>query len=32
VTVRARDGERILPADYARKHVELAYAATVYGA
>ncbi len=32
VTVTGRDGERILPADYARKHVELAYATTVYGA
>jgi hypothetical protein len=32
VTVTGRDGERILPADYARKYVELAYATTVYGA
>ena len=30
--VRGRPGSRVLPATYARKHVELAYATTVHGA
>jgi exodeoxyribonuclease V alpha subunit len=30
--VRGRGGERTLPADYVRRHVELAYATTVHGA
>ncbi|WP_426246551.1 MobF family relaxase [Nocardioides sp. LHG3406-4] len=30
--VRGRPGSRVLPAPYARKHVELAYATTVHGA
>lgn len=30
--VRGRCGERRLPAEYARRHVELAFATTVYGA
>lgn len=30
--VHGRGGERTLPASYARRHVELAYATTVYGA
>lgn len=32
LTVRGRDGERSLPTEYVREHVELAYATTVYGA
>ena len=32
LVVRGRGGERTLPADYVRQHVELAYATTVYGA
>jgi exodeoxyribonuclease V alpha subunit len=32
LAVRGRSGERGLPATYAREHVELAYATTVYGA
>ena len=32
LTVRGRGGDRTLPADYAREHVELAYATTVHGA
>jgi conjugative relaxase-like TrwC/TraI family protein len=31
-TVAGRKGERTLPASYAREHLELAYATTVYGA
>ena len=30
--VRGRSGSRVLPATYAREHVELAYATTVHGA
>jgi exodeoxyribonuclease V alpha subunit len=30
--VRGRAGSRVLPADYVRRHVELAYATTVHGA
>jgi exodeoxyribonuclease V alpha subunit len=30
--VHGRSGERVLPADYVREHVELAYATTAYGA
>jgi hypothetical protein len=30
--VRGRCGERTLPAEYATRHVELAYATTVHGA
>ncbi len=32
LTVTGRRGTRTLPADYARRHVELAYATTVHGA
>ncbi len=32
VAVRGRPGDRTLPSGYAREHVELAYATTVYGA
>lgn len=32
LVVRGRAGARILPADYVRRHVELAYATTVHGA
>lgn len=32
LAVRGRSGDRDLPATYAREHVELAYATTVYGA
>ena len=32
LVVRGRGGARTLPADYVRRHVELAYATTVYGA
>ena len=32
LVVTGRGGERALPADYVREHVELAYATTVYGA
>jgi thymidine kinase len=32
VTVRGDQGERVLPAEYARRHVQLAYASTVYAA
>ena len=32
LVVRGRGGERSLPADYVRQHVELAYATTVHGA
>lgn len=31
VTVTGEPGTRVLPPDYAHKHVELAYASTVYG-
>ncbi|SDD43624.1 MobF family relaxase [Nocardioides lianchengensis] len=32
VTVTGRGGDRVLPADYARGHLALAYATTAYGA
>ena len=32
VTLQGRKGERVLPADYVREHLQLAYASTVYGA
>jgi exodeoxyribonuclease V alpha subunit len=32
LVVRGRGGDRTLPADYARRHVELAFATTVHGA
>ena len=32
LVVRGRCGDRTLPADYARRHVELAFATTVHGA
>jgi hypothetical protein len=32
LTVQGEAGERVLPPDYVRQHVELAYATTAYGA